>query len=98
MWISLRPGLSQPARDRPSCGITSKNVRRGRDTGESVSCMLTNTNPLNGKISKVAATNIGVALVVVSLKYVAYIVSGSVALFSDALESIVNVITAVAAY
>lgn len=52
----------------------------------------------SGKVSKVAATNIGVALTVVCLKYIAYVVSGSVALFSDALESIVNVITAVTAY
>jgi cation diffusion facilitator family transporter len=53
---------------------------------------------MNAKIAKVAATNIAVALAVVALKYLAYGVSGSVALFSDALESIVNVITAIAAY
>ncbi len=53
---------------------------------------------MNANISKVAATNIAVALAVVALKYFAYPVSGSVALFSDALESIVNVITAIAAY
>jgi cation diffusion facilitator family transporter len=55
-------------------------------------------NALNDRISRVAAANIGVALAVVSLKYVAYLVSGSVALFSDALESIVNVMTALTAY
>ncbi len=60
--------------------------------------MSTDTNQLNGRISRVAATNIAVAIAVVSLKYLAYAVSGSVALYSDALESIVNVITAVAAY
>jgi len=53
--------------------------------------------PNSAKIAKVAAANIVVALTVVSLKYVAYLVSGSVALFSDALESIVNVITAATA-
>jgi divalent metal cation (Fe/Co/Zn/Cd) transporter len=37
----------------------------------------------------VAASSIGVALVVMGIKYVAYLMTGSVALFSDALESIV---------
>jgi cation diffusion facilitator family transporter len=50
------------------------------------------------KIGRVAVANIAVALIVIILKYIAYAVSGSVALFSDALESIVNVMTAVAAY
>lgn len=54
--------------------------------------------PINSKILKVAAANIAVAVVVICLKYAAYVISGSVALYSDALESIVNVITAVAAY
>ncbi|WP_414461704.1 cation diffusion facilitator family transporter [Hyphomicrobium sp. DY-1] len=60
--------------------------------------MSTNSTPTSNKITKVAAANIAVALVVICLKYAAYVVSGSVALYSDALESIVNVITAVAAY
>jgi cation diffusion facilitator family transporter len=45
----------------------------------------------------VAACSIGVALVVMGIKYLAYLMTGSVALFSDALESIVNLVTAVAA-
>ncbi len=49
-------------------------------------------------IARIAAINIAVAITVVTLKYLAYAVSGSVALFSDALESIVNVMTALAAY
>lgn len=49
------------------------------------------------KITRLAAVNIAVAATVMGIKYVAYLVSGSVALFSDALESIVNVMTAVAA-
>ncbi|CCB63838.1 MULTISPECIES: cation diffusion facilitator family transporter [unclassified Hyphomicrobium] len=60
--------------------------------------MFTNSTPTSKKITKVAAANIVVALAVICLKYAAYVVSGSVALYSDALESIVNVITAVAAY
>jgi cation diffusion facilitator family transporter len=45
----------------------------------------------------VAAASIGVGLLVLAIKYVAYRITGSVALFSDALESIVNVLTAIAA-
>lgn len=60
--------------------------------------MSTATENEHSRIARVAAINIGVALTVVTLKYIAYAVSGSVALFSDALESIVNVMTAIAAF
>ena len=53
--------------------------------------------PLNNKIATFAAANIAVAACVMGIKYVAYLVSGSVALYSDALESVVNVMTAIAA-
>lgn len=43
---------------------------------------------------KLAASSIGVGLVVLALKSAAYVVTGSVALYSDALESIINVVTA----
>ena len=59
--------------------------------------MPTEAYDIKDKIVLIAGVNIAVALAVVVLKYVAYAVSGSVALFSDALESIVNVMTAVAA-
>ena len=49
------------------------------------------------KITRLATINIAVAASVMAIKYAAYLVSGSVALYSDALESIVNVMTAVAA-
>jgi cation diffusion facilitator family transporter len=45
----------------------------------------------------VAVASIGVAAVVMGLKYLAYWKTGSVALYSDALESIVNLITATVA-
>lgn len=48
-------------------------------------------------ITSVASTSIAVALGVMGLKYVAYLWTGSVALYSDALESIVNLMTAMAA-
>ncbi len=46
----------------------------------------------------IAATSIAVALLVLALKFVAWWLTGSIALWSDALESLVNVATAVAAY
>ncbi len=46
---------------------------------------------------RIAAGSILVGLVVLGIKYFAYAVTGSVALYSDALESMVNVATAVAA-
>ncbi|MFM9939480.1 MAG: cation diffusion facilitator family transporter [Hyphomicrobiaceae bacterium] len=45
----------------------------------------------------IAAASIVVALAVMGIKYLAYLKTGSVALYSDALESIVNVVTAVVA-
>jgi cation diffusion facilitator family transporter len=49
------------------------------------------------KIARFAAINIAVAAAVMGIKWLAYLVSGSVALYSDALESVVNVMTAVVA-
>jgi cation diffusion facilitator family transporter len=48
-------------------------------------------------VDQIAFGGVLVALVVLGLKYVAYYVTGSIALYSDALESIINVITAVGA-
>lgn len=50
------------------------------------------------KVKRMALVSIPVAIVVFALKYVAYSLTGSVALYSDALESIVNVIAAIAAW
>jgi cation diffusion facilitator family transporter len=49
------------------------------------------------KIQKLAIGSIFVGTVVLALKYAAYRVTGSIALYSDALESIINVVTAIAA-
>ncbi|KFG70340.1 cation diffusion facilitator family transporter [Microvirga sp. BSC39] len=49
------------------------------------------------KIQKLAIGSIFVGTVVFVLKYAAYYITGSIALYSDALESIINVVTAVAA-
>lgn len=46
---------------------------------------------------QLALGSLGVGLVVLGLKFLAYRLTGSIALYSDALESIVNVATAVAA-
>ncbi len=48
-------------------------------------------------IARIALASIFVGVTVLGLKFVAYYVTGSVALYSDALESIVNVVTAAAA-
>ena len=52
----------------------------------------------NDRITLVALSSIVIALVVMALKYAAYLQTGSVALYSDALESIVNLATAVVAF
>lgn len=54
-------------------------------------------NGPNRTLYLIGAGSIVVALSVMALKYGAYLVTGSVALYSDALESIVNLVTAVAA-
>ena len=50
------------------------------------------------KIQKLAIGSIFVGTIVFVLKYAAYYITGSIALYSDALESIINVVTAVAAF
>jgi cation diffusion facilitator family transporter len=55
---------------------------------------------MNGEttVRRLAFWSIFIGIAVLSLKYAAYHVTGSVALYSDALESIVNVVAALAAY
>lgn len=50
------------------------------------------------KVRRLALGSIAVAFAVMGLKYVAWWMTGSVALYSDALESIVNVVAAFAAF
>ncbi|GAA4021910.1 cation diffusion facilitator family transporter [Deinococcus rubellus] len=47
---------------------------------------------------RTALQSVLVALLVLGLKYLAYLLTGSVALYSDALESIINVAAAIGAY
>jgi cation diffusion facilitator family transporter len=49
------------------------------------------------RIQTLAAGSIAVGVLVLALKYIAYVLTGSVALLSDAIESIVNVATAIVA-
>ncbi|MGO4571965.1 cation diffusion facilitator family transporter [Microvirga sp. 2TAF3] len=49
------------------------------------------------KLQKLAIGSIFIGAVVFALKYAAYYITGSIALYSDALESIINLVTAVAA-
>ena len=53
-------------------------------------------NAMN-RIQSLAAGSIAVGTFVLTLKYIAYVLTGSVALLSDAIESIVNVATAIVA-
>ena len=53
-------------------------------------------NAMN-RIRSLAAGSIAVGTFVLTLKYIAYVLTGSVALLSDAIESIVNVATAIVA-
>lgn len=55
------------------------------------------TSRNNRTLTLIAASSIAVALAVMALKYAAYLVTGSVAFYSDALESIVNLVAALAA-
>jgi cation diffusion facilitator family transporter len=50
------------------------------------------------RVQKLAAASIAVGLIVLALKYAAYRLTGSIALYSDALESVINVVTAVVAF
>jgi len=50
------------------------------------------------KVQRLAIGSIFVGTAVFVLKYAAYYITGSIALFSDALESIINMVTAVAAF
>ena len=45
----------------------------------------------------IAAGSLAVGIAVLALKFLAWRLTGSIALYSDALESIVNVVTAIAA-
>ncbi len=51
-----------------------------------------------GRVQSYAIGSIAVGLVVLGLKYLAFKITGSVALYSDAVETVVNVATAVAAF
>jgi cation diffusion facilitator family transporter len=50
------------------------------------------------QVIRLAVGGIAVGILVLALKYAAYLLTGSVALYSDAAESIINVATAIAAF
>jgi len=54
--------------------------------------------PIEVRTCRMAMASIAVASLVLVIKYLAYWTTGSVALYSDALESIVNVLTALVAF
>ncbi len=52
----------------------------------------------DGAVQKMALASIAGAILVMALKYAAYLVTGSAALYSDAIESVVNIVAAVTAF
>ena len=46
---------------------------------------------------RVALGSLGVSVVVLAMKFAAYCLTGSVALYSDALETVINVVAAIGA-
>lgn len=54
--------------------------------------------PTHRSMYRLALGSIGIGLLVLALKLLAWKLTGSVALYSDALESIINVATAIAAF
>src|SRR5260370_16947520 len=80
--VNLRPRADRPCRWP---GLISAVRKRHRSKGLSMERSL-----------KIALGSFGISLLVLAIKYAAYLITGSVALYSDALESIINVATAVA--
>ncbi len=66
--------------------------------GASFPAALLITHRAMDKIQKLALGSIFIGTVVFALKYAAYYITGSIALYSDALESVINVVTAIAAF
>lgn len=103
MWIRARVDPKYPPDavlpSRP--GLIPPFVATDDDAGEldlfPVTALIETTNEIQTRTARLAAINIAVAAAVMGIKYLAYVVSGSIALFSDAMESIVNVMTAGAA-
>jgi cation diffusion facilitator family transporter len=75
----------------PRVRATSRPKRMGSHR------MLAGPLQVADKLKVAAVISIAVAAVVLALKFLAYWITGSVALYSDALESIVNLITALVA-
>lgn len=55
-------------------------------------------SPSHATLYRLALGSIGIGLLVLGLKFLAWRLTGSVALYSDALESVINVATAIAAF
>lgn len=53
--------------------------------------------PGGSRIQTIAIASVAVAVLVMALKYLAYLVTNSAALYSDAIESVVNIVAGVAA-
>jgi cation diffusion facilitator family transporter len=83
-----------------------EGLSRGREAGETENCTYVTSVPRADSAPRSGADRAaGIGLIgilvgsaVLALKYYAYVATGSVALYSDALESIINVVVAVTTY
>ena len=73
------------------------NLRPRHSSGKAVLKSKESAMPVNRTLA-IAASSILVGLIVLGLKFLAWRLTGSIALYSDALESIVNVVTAIGAF
>ncbi len=94
----LGSGRGEGGRSHGSFGETDDIAVLGRERAASSvdsarACQMRQLD----RVQVYAALSIPLALTVLGLKYAAFLVTGSVALYSDAIESIINVVTAVVA-
>jgi len=89
-WIRTDRGAA------PSAKQVRRANRRSNDSPGGI-CLPGGKGRMKATSRRIAAGSVIVSLVILAVKYAAYALTGSVALFSDALESVVNVLTALAA-
>ncbi len=77
--------------------IRRRRAARSQKSSIAVSMEVPSTNVTRPKLARFALLAIGAAVITIGLKTGAYFITGSVGLLSDALESVVNLVAAIAA-
>jgi cation diffusion facilitator family transporter len=95
--MSALEGLTDMPNPEPASSLTIVSGSTETQTMPLRQPLLLQRHMVDRRLLTLAAASIVIALLVMALKYVAFQITGSVALFSDAAESIVNVITATVA-